>query len=884
MVSRIGKGWWRSLSAALTLALALDSSAEPPKFPVVREFKDALNLLNAARDGDSEARVRVIESFRSLSRESLDSSKDAADAKRTLFMFACEIDAAWDPSLDELERLEVACSTARSLGNKPYISYAEGKLIDVLRVVRGTKEAAERAIRVLEETEGDRSSQRAFLEVLRISLDTQMGLYSQSWERLAELRNHWDPEEPHSRAVTETHIENAYGQLDLDVGRPDNAVRHFQRAQEWLKQTKPQDWLLRASSGIYQLNADIATGNFSQAVTDARDALSDERISSSPRFRAEYESRRAQALALIDLAADRTSRSTIEALDEACGFAALAQPQRLVTLCYASDWHRRAGEFDEARAKLADLDSFLAKAPEMKTGGTEARRDAIAVEIDLADSAASASLPVAVKELEASYHSMLGEWDSALHEASSVAFLNYGESRASIGSLLSGILRLADDANSRRHCVEILMEAQDRGTLTRYLHCNPVTFEQLRDVVAANQGVGLIYLPAPERSHLFLIDADSIDHYDLPGTYRIDAARNQFTPAAVLRPAERDKSQDVRARAKALGTLLLPDAVLARLATAGRISIVGGNVLGFVPFEFLPGQDSKPLCLTHEIVYLPSASVGGMLANKVREDGATSYDFDLKLVDSPVVSRVAQERFDPAPLKPDPVTRKCLEEYFDSKRLRIVEGESATVEQLTNEAKILEIVAHGDSDLDAPFPPCVLLTASSGSPNGIVHCDEILGRRASPLVIQLSCSASKTASLRGEDGLSNFSGTWLANGAHAVIVPSREVEIEATRRLFDLVHENLRMKGETIARALLEARNALALRPGFEDPYYYALIHLYGCGDEQPFPGGRAASPAGPAGPPDGPKARRPPLSIFVLAVVVAIITALVAGGRRRNV
>ena len=49
-------------------------------------------------------------------------------------------------------------------------------------------------------------------------------------------------------------------------------------------------------------------------------------------------------------------------------------------------------------------------------------------------------------------------------------------------------------------------------------------------------------------------------------------------------------------------------------------------------------------------------------------------------------------------------------------------------------------------------------------------------------------------------------GTWLANGAHAVIVPSREVEIEATRRLFDLVHENLRMKGETIARALLEAR------------------------------------------------------------------------------
>lgn len=343
----------------------------------------------------------------------------------------------------------------------------------------------------------------------------------------------------------------------------------------------------------------------------------------------------------------------------------------------------------------------------------------------------------------------------------------------------------------------------------------------------------LVYMPGPSCSHVVVIDDEFVDVVELAPAAVIESARVAVVDAVTrpLRPEE-DGAASLRAR-RHLSALLLPEDVEQRVSRWARLTIVGRDLLGEVPFEALPLGDAPFLGISHAVVDLPSLPFGvalGHYAARRRDSGPIAW-----LMSSPTVGAAALSiapDLGPVPLD-EAQARELLEPY--GSRVRLFAAEAATLAALDDpglaEATVLQVFSHGVFDRLAERPASLLVSSADGH-DGLLRARDIEQRIRPPASVLLTvCRTGRGPRRFGDPGAVDLSGAFLSRGARSVVLSSFDLDAEAARRLSNGFHRSL-ARGDSPAEAMRSARESLAADPRFADPFYHALLRVVGRGHD----------------------------------------------------
>jgi hypothetical protein len=381
-----------------------------------------------------------------------------------------------------------------------------------------------------------------------------------------------------------------------------------------------------------------------------------------------------------------------------------------------------------------------------------------------------------------------------------------------------------------------LLSAGATGTLARKLAAPAASLSEVRAglIGTAKDRAILVYFPAPDRTHLFVVDHDSTEHFPLAAADYIEAAR--YEAERTLRRPAKGSARDrlVREREAALAELcrqLLPQEVLVRLKERTRWTIVGEDLLGPVPFEAL-APDGAYLGTTHAIVHLPSLPIGLRLAVRARREVRTSAG-----------AGVAAVVLLSPPLGSDrSLTDAQIGEMlgaYPSKTKEIAGGPAAglaTLRRASPVVRVAQVFAHGHYDESRERPAGMLLAPPEGQESSFVGSEEVELLDAPPLVVLTVCGAARAPKRRGDAGAADLAGAFLSAGdrARCVVQSAYDLDVDSARELSIHFHAAL-VGGDSPAEALRKARAALARDPDFADPFHHALIGVVGLGHEPIF-------------------------------------------------
>jgi len=402
-----------------------------------------------------------------------------------------------------------------------------------------------------------------------------------------------------------------------------------------------------------------------------------------------------------------------------------------------------------------------------------------------------------------------------------------------------------------------------------------LTLQRVQAEIPDRDTVLLEYALGQEKSHLWIVDHETISAHALPGEARISELATQFRNALMARQAlpnesaehynERVTSADraLDASARKLSQVLLGPA-LDFLITKKRILIVADGPLRYIPFSALPipstnsEQGGRTLMAQYAVVNLPSASTLQALRDaagrhKPPTEAAAVFADPVFSNDDPRVSqsnpaKVARFQAPPA------LGAAMRDTQFGSKRIpRLPESgkEADDIAQILPGSDVflgfkasretvlstdllryryIHFATHGILDSAHPeFSGLVLsLVDPNGSPEeGYLRMQDIYNLNlAADLVVLSSCNSALGKDLQSE-GIIGLTRAFLYAGSQRVISTLWKVNDQATAQLMRLFYSHLHA-GESPASALRSAQSDLAKDPQWRHPYYWAAFVLQG--------------------------------------------------------
>lgn len=428
-------------------------------------------------------------------------------------------------------------------------------------------------------------------------------------------------------------------------------------------------------------------------------------------------------------------------------------------------------------------------------------------------------------ELQREFEGMLTRWEAntPLREAG-IAFLG----RRSRRLVVSQLIQHEHALRSKREeaaatALEYVLRIQEMGTFARQANFQSRSLDQVQEALCDDDHGLLVYLPSDAKGHLFCIGSKSVEHVEVAGEDEWQGPRERLEDLLRSRP---DAGVDeIRAASMDLGKALLPLEARKVISDVGwkAVSVVGGDLLGYVPFEYLPGVKTRWLYQELDVSYLRSLPVGVLLAERstpvVAEDA-----LDLHLV---LANRALKPHF---PF--ESTHRALLTGAFEGRSTRIDSGDKATLgsleKRLGHGDRLLHLVAHGELR-EGELRPAVALAGQSRLDPKIVK-----DWKGAPRLVLLSvCRAALGVERPGDDVPIDLGSAYLAAGSQAVILPRLKVEYEAQAALAFLIEKHL-LRGESPARALSLARDELARDERFAHPKH-GLMHVVGLGHQPVF-------------------------------------------------
>ena len=755
------------------------------------------------------------------------------------------------PELDSVELLEAARRVAQQLQQASLAATASflkgralrdrGEIGAAITELREALRNTTNAPGILPQLQADLADllryRGEFDQALRLLDAAQQNLVEESDdERLARFH-----------AALYCEIQGIRGQLLLNRGQPEQAapllLEALRRAEEL------DDWKAILGATIRQISFALAIEDTAEALRLVDSVLDREgQPPVSAKTRALLVARQGRALAERERDDPRVERTAAVVLEQSLDFAELYEPERLrVELTLAEVWlrdrrpDRAAVLLDSARLRLARQRNDRLPGQTLRL---DARLASLAAEWALESAVPKSLLQTRLTELTDVYDRFLAEWRTAPQHPDGSGFLHYGTPRKLLSELIRVTLALIPGEAGSEQALDQLLKAQALGSVTR---ARGGTVPSLPTIRAAllHRGEGLlIYLPTPDRSHLFV-------HLEIAADVPIFAARRDFAAVVCRPPADRNepsarerRRNELFDRGDRLAQLLLPDEARAIFADWTTITIVGADLIGTVPFEALPLDRRRRLGDDWALAYLPSVPLGLALGDQAARP--TEGEPIICLLAGPTQSEEVHERWpDLAELKLSSEQLAALLAPYAPDRLRVLQSDQATAVNLDQAARsvgrVLQLWTHGIYDLSRPRPAGLVMAPDAIHADGLFWCRDAEQLHAPPLVVLSACGAARGPVRRGEVGVTHLGGAFLTAGAGCVVLPIADVEERATLELMSSFHWRLRRHGESPAEALRQARRQLASDPRFEDPFYHSLIQAVGAAHEPLFPG---ATPA----------------------------------------
>jgi CHAT domain-containing protein len=325
-------------------------------------------------------------------------------------------------------------------------------------------------------------------------------------------------------------------------------------------------------------------------------------------------------------------------------------------------------------------------------------------------------------------------------------------------------------------------------------------------------------------------------------------------------PIHRDATDYWRAAARLSSTVLGP--VRDRLRAAKRLVIVADGMLQYIPFAALPmpdGSEAVPLADTHEVIYVPSASVLSLLRSQGASRAAAPKT--LALFGDPVFSttdaRVRTTKHVAAPGSAE-LTRAAADVALTRDgvipRLEFTAAEATSIAAIVPTAqrhiytgfdatkhaaldaelrryRILHFATHGIIDDTHPELSGLLLSLydRDGRPmDGFLRLSDIYEMRlGADLVVLSGCRTALGKEVRSE-GMVGLARGFLYAGARKLVVTLWNIDDRATSELMSRFYRGMLKEKRTPADALRRAQAAIRRDPRWSHPYYWAAFTYTG--------------------------------------------------------
>jgi len=472
------------------------------------------------------------------------------------------------------------------------------------------------------------------------------------------------------------------------------------------------------------------------------------------------------------------------------------------------------GRLDEARALLPRLAAHLAAHPEWE----RLELLAVALEARLAREGRPEEIAAVLPRLDAAFERFLDEWSRAPLDESGTGYLSFEEWNMVASELVTLHDLAAPGEEGARAGLERTLRAQARGTLGRRLGAREIDLARVRaELLGPGEGA-LVYGFGRERLHLFVLDAERVEHVPLAADFELDRDREAFL-AAIEAAVAGGSADAVAEAARAFAERVLPPPALAALRAWEGVVVVGLDAIGFAPFELLP-LDGEELGVARAVRYLPSFPLGAALAERARASPRTVLE--VLGVAAPECGVAEDEReaylFDRAQAE------RLWEPYRNPRSL--LGASEATRARLDaahpGDFRVAHWIVHGERDPYRPRPGGLRLYGDDG--DDVLWAEDLERRRAGPLVVLTACEAGRARLRRGDDGVGNLGSAFFLGGASTVLLSHVRIGLAPSLAILTPFHAELRA-GRAPADALRRARRAA------ETPLERlnaALVHVVG--------------------------------------------------------
>ncbi|MEL6430871.1 MAG: CHAT domain-containing protein [Planctomycetota bacterium] len=352
---------------------------------------------------------------------------------------------------------------------------------------------------------------------------------------------------------------------------------------------------------------------------------------------------------------------------------------------------------------------------------------------------------------------------------------------------------------------------------------------QLLVLAPSGAWTDLFVVNGPEAVRHARFDAGSPEHEALGQGAQGGGALRAYARWLAQAPARRaERRDDPTGPARALG-----DALLATLARDGSderpLWVVGWEPRPFVPLASLPTGTGPPLGLRFPLVHSATCSELVWSDEPARQArGQTDDPFVLfSLAGDAQRGEIKLSNREAADLL-----------RAAGANAQHIAGRNATPQRFAGAlacgADVLALWTHGDFTAGERWPARLLLERA-GNGSGSVDAGELADalegvplQRVPRVVFLATCGADRGHRRAGDPIAGRTTGVLLASGIGSVVAARGELHRNATATLLTEFTRQHRSLGADTARALLEARRAVARDERFDDPHYWGPLSLYG--------------------------------------------------------
>ena len=473
-------------------------------------------------------------------------------------------------------------------------------------------------------------------------------------------------------------------------------------------------------------------------------------------------------------------------------------------------------ELDIARARLA-LARYTSRSAKAAVGGVT-------------------ELEACAQALDRRWLDLIRQWSDLPVFPGGVAFLQIASRRDLLSACLEcDAVLLGDAAASVAWARLLTVDAQN--TLARQQGLAAVAVADIRRHVLPPNGAVVAYLPARGRSHvLWLTDSDAAVlrmPSDLNLRADVQSLRSELQRANIDRGRSLARLHELAGR---IASVVLPAALVERLAAVDRVAIHGRELVAGLPFACLPwpraerSDFARPyLGLCKALHYQPCLTLATELATQPQPEltidlmvaAAASHEDDARRHGVAATTLPARRlaQLQPAASK---ATRQAV--------LPVAETTAAALFDPGESVGALAVFAHGIFDAKRAQPAGLLL-ARGDNDTGDLFADGVPedARPPARMVVLCTCGAARGSLQRGDEGSRHLGGVLMQLGTRVVGIADGDLEVRGTERLITELFAELSY-GEPPDQALLAARRTLAADGHLAD---WSLVRLEGLAGQQ---------------------------------------------------